>query len=170
MPASPASEGVSDSERSSEWSPYQSPLSSEEAHYHALQDMYSAARTRVVPRIHNNHLADTDSEDDSIYPATAEDNGDDNTNAFDPVDVGAGDVDVGGVGIGDVAVSNIPAAPTAAYVSQLETEIEALKGELALVNELRAEEMAATRRTRLRLYQYIGRVQGLAEGMIVRDM
>ncbi len=79
------------------------------------------------------HLADTDSEDDSIYPATAEDNGDDNTNAFDPVDVGAGDVDVGGVGIGDVAVSNIPAAPTAAYVSQLETEIEALsKGNLLL--------------------------------------
>lgn len=90
--------------------------------------------------------------------------------------MGVGDVGVGDISVGDGDAGltsneeNIPAAPTAAYVSQLESEIEALKGELALANELRAEEMDATRRTRVRLYQYIARVQGLAESMLVRDM
>ncbi len=81
-------------------------------------------------------------------------------------DITAGDDDPGSTSDKE----NIPAVPTAAYVAQLESEIEALQGELALANELRAEEMDATRRTRLRLYQYIGRVQGLAESMIVRDL
>ncbi len=66
-------------------------------------------------------------------------------NALNPSDVGAGSINVSGVGVGDVGVGdiaagdddagstsdkeNIPAIPTAAYVAQLESKIEALKGE-----------------------------------------
>ena len=150
--------------------------------------MYSAAHTRVVCKISNNHLSDVDSEDDgedgSVHSATAEENNNDANARYLSADgvstggVGADHVSVGDVGAGDIDADasstsdkeNVPVPPTAAYVAQLEAEIQALEGELALANELRAEEMDATRRTRARLFQYIARVQGLAESMIVRDM